>query len=83
VRTDVGVEKYPSGEEMSAAAVVTGAADGFERLLRHCARYWKLAPRVFPRGVFAFRSIEEAQQAREAVTRENARRQSAGDRARR
>jgi len=27
--------------------------------LRHCARYWKIAPRVYPRGVVKFRSIED------------------------
>jgi hypothetical protein len=32
----------------------------FERFLRHCARYWAIAPRVYPRGVFKFRSIAEA-----------------------
>ena len=32
----------------------------FDRFLRHCARYWKIAPRVYPRGVFKFRSVEEA-----------------------
>jgi hypothetical protein len=35
------------------------------RFLRHCARYWAIAPKQYPRGVFKFRSIEEAQKARE------------------
>ena len=41
--------------------------DGFERFARHCARYFALAPRVYPRGVFRFRTIEEAQAARRAA----------------
>jgi hypothetical protein len=49
---------------MNAASPETGEAD-FDRFLRHCARFWALAPRKYPRGVFKFRTIEEAQQARE------------------
>ena len=30
----------------------------------HCARYREIAPRVYPRGVFRYRSLEEAQRAR-------------------
>jgi hypothetical protein len=58
------VQKFRSGEEMNAATADTAAAH-FERFLRHCARYWALAPRTYPRGVFKFRSIEEAQRARD------------------
>jgi hypothetical protein len=36
----------------------------FERFLRHCARYRKIARKVYPRGVFRFRTLEEAQRAR-------------------
>jgi hypothetical protein len=58
------VQKFRTIEEMNAATVaVTGEAD-FDRFLRHCARYWALAPRVYPRGVFKFRDIDEAQRAR-------------------
>jgi hypothetical protein len=28
-----------------------------DRFLRHCARFWAVASRVYPRGVFKFRSI--------------------------
>jgi hypothetical protein len=58
------VQKFRSIEEMNAAAVREPARPDFERFLRHCARYWVLAPRVYPRGVFKFRTIEEAQNAR-------------------
>ncbi len=61
------VEKFRSVAEMGDAPVLVPPGDGFERFLRHCARYWAIAPRVYPRGVFRFRSIEEAQRARELV----------------
>jgi hypothetical protein len=56
------VQKFRSIEEMNAADAA-GRAGDFDRFLRHCARYWQLAPRVYPRGVFRFRSIEEAEAA--------------------
>ncbi len=68
----MGVQKFRSIEEMKAAPVVMRTKDGFERFLRHCARYWRLSPRRFPRGVFKFRTLEEAQAARDKVTAENA-----------
>lgn len=61
------VEKYRSAEEMNAAPAAPRGDEGFERFLRHCARWRRLAPRAFPRGVFKFASVEEAQQAREQV----------------
>jgi hypothetical protein len=62
------VQKFRSAEDMARAAVVVLPGDGFERFARHCARYFALAPRVYPRGVFRFHTIEEAQAARERVT---------------
>jgi hypothetical protein len=35
------------------------------KILRHCARYWSIAPRVYPRGVFKYRNLEAAQRARQ------------------
>jgi hypothetical protein len=61
------VQKFRSAEEMAAAPLLVPAGEGFERFMRHCARFWALSPRVYPRGVFPFRSIEEAQSARERV----------------
>ncbi len=58
------VQRFRSIEEMNAAPVRTRPADGFERFIRHCARYRSLAPGVRPRGVFRFRNLEEAQRAR-------------------
>ena len=70
----MAVEKYHSGEEMNAAPVKAPRGDGFDRFLRHCARYWTLAPRIYPRGVVKFRSAEEAREARAEIAKTNARR---------
>ena len=69
----MAVEKFRSVEEMNAAPIRVRRSDGFDRFLRHCARFWKIAPRVYPRGVVRFRSLEEAQRARAEVAKKNAR----------
>jgi hypothetical protein len=51
------------------APIIVPPGDGFERFARHCARYFQLAPPSYPRGVFRFRTIEEAQDARAEVAR--------------
>jgi hypothetical protein len=58
------VQRFRSIEEMNATPAIDPRRGDFERFLRHCARYWQLAPRIYPRGVFRFRSIEEAEAAR-------------------
>lgn len=58
------VQKFRSIEEMNNARVPESRGPDFERFLRHCARYWAIAPKRYPRGVFKFRTIEEAQHAR-------------------
>lgn len=63
------VQRFRSIEEMNRARVLSNRTAPFERFLRHCARYWAIAPRRYPRGVFRFRSIEEAQAARETLHR--------------
>jgi hypothetical protein len=65
MRTDVPVQKFRSIEEMNAAAPPERGTSDVERFLRHCARYWAIAPKQYPRGVFKFRTIEEAQKARD------------------
>ncbi len=60
----MAVERFRSIEEMNAARGRTGSDDGFERFIRHCARYRSMVPRVRPRGVFKVRSLEDAQRAR-------------------
>lgn len=60
-RTNLPVQKFRSIEEMNEAPPLRPfALADFDRFLRHCARYWKIAPRVYPRGVFKFRSVTEA-----------------------
>lgn len=58
------VQRFRSIEEMNAAPLRSSASDNFDRFLRHCARFWRLAPRRYPQGVFRFRTIEDAQRAR-------------------
>jgi hypothetical protein len=53
------VQKFRSIEEMNAAPPRASTHADFDRFLRHCARYWKIAPRVYPRGVVKFRSVED------------------------
>jgi hypothetical protein len=59
------VQKFRSIEEMNKAAVLADREPHFERFLRQCQRYWAIAPKHYPRGVFKFRTLEEAQKARE------------------
>ena len=59
------VQKFRSIEEMNKAPAPESRGSDFERFLRHCARYWAIAPKRYPRGVFRFRTIKEAQKARE------------------
>jgi hypothetical protein len=64
-RADVPVQKFRSVEEMDAAPRSDTRVSDFERFLRHCARYWAIAPKTYPRGVFKYRTLEDAQQARD------------------
>lgn len=68
----MGVQRFRSIEEMAAAPVIVRPGEGFERFARHCARYWAIAARVYPRGVFKFRSLGEAQAARAQLARGDA-----------
>ena len=63
------VQRFRSVEEMGAAPILGSSEGGFDRFLRHCARYWALSPHEYPRGVFRFRTIEEAQAARARVAK--------------
>ena len=72
----MAVQRFRTIEEMAAAPVVVPSGDGFERFARHCARYWAIAPRVYPRGVFRFRTLAEAQAARERVANDSTARPS-------
>ena len=65
------VQRFRTIEEMNRAAVCGPSGSGFERFVRHCARFWAIAPRSYPRGAFKFRSLAEAQAARERVSAES------------
>jgi hypothetical protein len=65
----MGVRKFRSIEEMGAwqeAPRSESVVASFDRLLRHCRRFIAQRPRRFKPGVEKFRSIEEAQAARQA-----------------
>lgn len=66
------VQKFRSIEDMPP---VPWCETLDEACLRRIAKLWArssaFSPRIYPRGVFKFRSIEEAQEARERVTQEN------------
>jgi hypothetical protein len=59
----MAVERFRSIEEMNAAPVRVRREEAFERLVRQCTRFRPLSS-DHPRGVFKFRSLEEAQAAR-------------------
>jgi hypothetical protein len=63
------VEKFHTLEEMNAAPIRLDEQNAFERFVRHCARYRLISKRNYPRGVFKFRSIEEAQTARSNLSK--------------
>ena len=63
------VWRFRSVEEMNAAPLPASPGNTFDRFARHCARYRAIAPCCYPRGVFKFRTIDEAQRARELVAR--------------
>ena len=58
------VRKFRSAEEMNATSVAAAPAGDFGRFLRHCARFRLISPPTYPRGVFKFRNLDEAQAAR-------------------
>jgi len=64
----MSVQKFRSIEEMNKAPEPNSQVPPFERFLRLCAQYSAIAPKRYPRGVFKFRTIEEAQKAREKYT---------------
>ena len=59
------VQKFRSIEEMNNAPVPQPRRPDFERFLRLCARFRAISPKRYPRGVFKFRTIEEAKIARD------------------
>jgi hypothetical protein len=49
---------------MNATPIAAAHASDFARFLRHCARFRLISPKTYPRGVFKFRNLPEAQAAR-------------------
>lgn len=64
----MALQKFRSIEEMDAAqAPERSAHRGFERFIRLNAQLRTLSTRPRPRGVFKYRSLEEAQKAAETM----------------
>ena len=59
------VQKFRSIHDMNAAPILIPSDAAFDRFLRLCARYKRIAPRAYAPGVAKFRTLEEAQKARE------------------
>ena len=69
------IQKFRSVEEMPRVPPCeTLDAACLRRIAKLWARDAAVSPRIYPRGVFKFRSLEEAQAAWERVTEENVRR---------
>jgi hypothetical protein len=60
----VPVQRFRNVDEMNRAPVIARGGDDFERFLRQCRRYRAIAQPLYPRGVFKFRNVEQAQAAR-------------------
>jgi hypothetical protein len=67
----VPVKKYRSVEDMPPVPPPETVDELMRRISALWARSWAMSPMVYPRGVFKFRTLEEAQAARERVTQEN------------
>ncbi|HSG39491.1 MAG TPA: hypothetical protein VLE27_07610 [Thermoanaerobaculia bacterium] len=66
------IEKYRGVEEMPRVEWCDCLdEDCLRRIAKLWARSSAFSQRIYPRGVFKFRSIEEAQEARERITQEN------------
>ena len=73
------VQKFRSAEEMNATPVKGAPTSDFARFLRHCARFRLIWPKPYPRGVFKFRGLPEAQAARDSLRRTEIRDEKLGD----
>jgi hypothetical protein len=60
----VPIQKFRSAEAMQATPGEAKTASDFDRFLRHCARFRSMAQKTYPRGVFKFRSVADANEAR-------------------
>ena len=60
----MGVQKFRSIEEMNAAASPKLEGDPFGRFIEHCELFRRLGRVEYRSGVWRYRTLEEAQQAR-------------------
>jgi hypothetical protein len=69
------VQKFRNLDEMRRALWREGMGAPVRVFLKRAAELWartaKISPRQYPRGVFKFHNLEEAQAARERITEEN------------
>lgn len=62
------VRRFRSMTEWNDAAIPSPKSNGFERFIRHNALLRRLSNFSYPRGVYRYRNLEEAQHAREFRT---------------
>lgn len=67
------VQRFPSISDWNDATVPSPKSGGFERFIRHNALLRRLSTFSHPRGVYRYRTIEEAQQARESMAAQSIR----------
>ncbi|MGI8784605.1 MAG: hypothetical protein ACR2L2_13245 [Acidobacteriota bacterium] len=66
------IEKFRSLDEMRRALWRHDSDQTlFKRIRALWLRSWDISPKVYPHGVFKYRTIEEAQQARRAREKRN------------
>jgi hypothetical protein len=60
----MGVQKFRTIEEMNAAAAPKPRGNSFERFIAHCELFRRLGRVEYRSGVWRYRTLEEAQNAR-------------------
>jgi len=65
------IQRFRSLDEMRRALWRRGSDQLLERIRRLWLRSWQISPRVYPQGVFKYRTIEDAQRARQCLSIEN------------
>ena len=60
----MGVQKFRTIEEMNAAPTRRIEHDAFDRFIEHCETFRRLGRVEYRPGVWRFRTLEEAQDAR-------------------
>jgi len=69
------IQKFRNLDAMRKALWQSSSGEDLPRRIRRLwARSVAISPRVYPRGVFKYRSLEEAQRAREQMVTDNVQR---------